>query len=86
MTPKPHSRTLPNSLLPSYAFAAPYSIRERSDPMRARIFPDYEAMSAAAADAVARRVGHDPSSVLLLPTGTTPLGMYRRLVDHVSSG
>jgi glucosamine-6-phosphate deaminase len=49
--------------------------------MRARVFPDYEAMSAAAADAVARRLGEDPSTVLLLPTGTTPLGMYRRLVD-----
>jgi glucosamine-6-phosphate deaminase len=49
--------------------------------MRARIFPDYEGMSAAAADAVARRVSENPSSVLLLPTGTTPLGMYRRLVD-----
>src|SRR5215212_7710847 len=54
--------------------------------MRARIFPDYEAMSAAAADAVARRVGEDPSSVLLLPTGTTPLGMYRRLVDMYRLG
>jgi glucosamine-6-phosphate deaminase len=49
--------------------------------MRARVFPDYEAMSAATADAVARRLGEDPSTVLLLPTGTTPLGMYRRLVD-----
>jgi glucosamine-6-phosphate deaminase len=49
--------------------------------MRARIFPDYEAMSAAAADAVARTLGEDLSSVLLLPTGPTPLGMYRRLVD-----
>ena len=49
--------------------------------MRARIFPDYEDMSAAAADAVIRRVSEDPASVLLLPTGTTPLGMYRRLVD-----
>src|ERR687897_3572059 len=49
--------------------------------MRARIFPDYEAMSAAAADAIAPRVEEGPSSVLLLPTGTTPLGMYRRLVD-----
>jgi len=49
--------------------------------MRARVFPDYEAMGAAAADAVARALGEDPSAVLLLPTGTTPLGMYRRLVD-----
>ena len=49
--------------------------------MRARVFPDYEAMSAAAADAVAHALGEDPAAVLLLPTGTTPLGMYRRLVD-----
>jgi glucosamine-6-phosphate deaminase len=54
--------------------------------MRARIFPDYEAMSVAAADAVARRVSEDPSCVLLLPTGTTPLGMYRRLVDMCRLG
>ena len=49
--------------------------------MRARIFPDYRAMSATAADAVAHTLGDNPSSVFLLPTGTTPLGMYRRLVD-----
>jgi glucosamine-6-phosphate deaminase len=49
--------------------------------MRVRIFPDYRAMSAAAADAVAHTLGDNPSSVFLLPTGTTPLGMYRRLVD-----
>jgi glucosamine-6-phosphate deaminase len=49
--------------------------------MRARVFPDYEAMSAAAADAVVHTLEEDPSSVLLLPTGTTPLGMYQRLVD-----
>ena len=54
--------------------------------MRARIFPDYEAMSAAAADAVAIRISDNPSSVLLLPTGTTPLGMYRRLVDMYRLG
>jgi glucosamine-6-phosphate deaminase len=48
--------------------------------MRARVFPDYEAMSAAAADAVVHTLEEDPSSVLLLPTGTTPLGMYQRLV------
>jgi glucosamine-6-phosphate deaminase len=54
--------------------------------MRARIFPDYEAMSAAAAGVVARKVGEDPSSFLLLPTGTTPLGMYRRLVDMYRLG
>ena len=54
--------------------------------MRARVFPDYEAMSAAAADVVARRLAEDPSTVLMLPTGTTPLGMYRRLVEMHALG
>jgi glucosamine-6-phosphate deaminase len=54
--------------------------------MRARVFPDYEAMSAAAADAVAQRLEEEPSTVLMLPTGTTPLGMYRRLVEVHRAG
>ena len=55
--------------------------------MRARVFPDYEAMSTAAADAVAQRLKEDSSTVLLLPTGITPLGMYRRLVEmHSTEG
>jgi glucosamine-6-phosphate deaminase len=55
--------------------------------VRARVFPDYEAMSAAAAGAVAQRLEEDPSTVLMLPTGITPLGMYRRLVEmHRTEG
>ena len=54
--------------------------------MNARVFPDYEAMSAAAAGVVARRLAEDPSTVLMLPTGTTPLGMYRHLVEMHLSG
>ena len=55
--------------------------------MKARVFPDYEAMSAAAADVLAQRLEENPSAVLMLPTGTTPLGMYRRLVEmHRSEG
>ena len=55
--------------------------------MRARVFPDYEAMSAAAAGAVAQRLEEEPSTVLMLPTGVTPLGMYRRLVEmHRTEG
>jgi glucosamine-6-phosphate deaminase len=54
--------------------------------MRARVFPDYESMSAAAADAVARRLEENPSTVLMLPTGITPLGMYRRLVEMDRAG
>ena len=55
--------------------------------MRARVFPDYDAMSAAAADVVARRSNEEPSAVFMLPTGITPLGIYRRLVEiHRSEG
>ncbi len=53
--------------------------------MRARVFPDYDAMSAAAADVVAQRLEERPSAVFMLPTGITPLGMYRRLVEMHSS-
>lgn len=55
--------------------------------MRARVFPDYGAMSAAAADVVAQRLEERPSAVFMLPTGITPLGMYRRLVEmHRTEG
>ena len=55
--------------------------------MKARILPDYESMSAAAATVVAEKIREEPGAVLLLPTGTTPLGMYRRLVElHVEEG
>jgi len=54
--------------------------------VRARVFPDYETMSAAAAYIVAGRLEEEPSPVLMLPTGTTPLGMYRRLVEIHRSG
>jgi glucosamine-6-phosphate deaminase len=37
-------------------------------------------MSEAAADVVASKLREKPDAVFLLPTGTTPLGMYRRLV------
>ncbi len=49
--------------------------------MRVRVLPDYESMSAAAAEIVAGKVREKPEAVFLLPTGTTPLGMYRRLVE-----
>jgi glucosamine-6-phosphate deaminase len=49
--------------------------------VRVRVLPDYESMSAAAAEIVAGKVREKPEAVFLLPTGTTPLGMYRRLVE-----
>jgi glucosamine-6-phosphate deaminase len=49
--------------------------------MQVRVLPDYESMSAAAAQIVAERIREKPRAVFLLPTGTTPLGMYGRLVE-----
>jgi glucosamine-6-phosphate deaminase len=44
-------------------------------------------MSAAAAEIVAAVIRAKPDAVLLLPTGTTPLGMYGRLVElHAQEG
>ena len=54
---------------------------------RMRIFPDYDAMSEAAAEAVASMLRDKPDAVFMVPTGTTPLGMYRRLVEvHRNEG
>jgi glucosamine-6-phosphate deaminase len=54
--------------------------------VRARVFPDYEALSVAVAHVVAGRLEEEPSTVFMLPTGITPLGMYRRLVEMHRSG
>jgi glucosamine-6-phosphate deaminase len=58
-----------------------------TDAPRTRIFPDFDAMSEAAADEVASMLRERPDAVFMVPTGTTPLGMYRRLVEmHESEG
>src|SRR3712207_5603816 len=54
--------------------------------MQARVCPNYETMSATAASKVAKKIREKPETVLLLPTGTTPLGMYRRLVEMYAEG
>lgn len=51
-----------------------------------QIVRDYQAMSAAAAEIVAEAVRANPELVLALPTGSTPLGMFRALVEQVASG
>lgn len=60
--------------------------------MRLIIQPDYQAISAWAADYVVERInsfvpseGH-PRFVLGLPTGSSPLGMYRALVEAHKAG
>ncbi|NCU32813.1 MAG: glucosamine-6-phosphate deaminase [Candidatus Moranbacteria bacterium] len=41
---------------------------------------DYDEVSFAAAKIVAHQIAENPKSVLGLPTGSTPLGMYRQLI------
>lgn len=55
--------------------------------LRTRVLPDYETMSSAAADVVATKLRENPHAVFMVPTGTTPLGMYRGLVaGHEGEG
>lgn len=48
--------------------------------MEVVICPDYETMSAQAAEAVAAVVREKPDAVLGLATGSTPLGLYKELI------
>lgn len=50
------------------------------------IAEDYEGMSRAAADVVAGVMADDPSCVLGLATGSTPIGMYACLADDCAQG
>src|SRR3712207_1209777 len=43
-------------------------------------------MSETAADVVASKLREEPRGVFMIPTGTTPLGMYRRLVARHEEG
>ncbi|WP_286643018.1 glucosamine-6-phosphate deaminase [Duncaniella freteri] len=59
--------------------------------MRLIIKPDYDRMSVYAADYVINRINehnkrYDRPFVLGLPTGSSPIGMYRELVKAVSEG
>ena len=55
--------------------------------LHTRVLPDYETMSAVAADVVASKLRERPDAVFMIPTGTTPLGMYRELVrEHEEEG
>lgn len=44
--------------------------------------PDYEHMSAAAAQRLLSAIRENPATVLGLPTGRTPVGMYARVVEE----
>jgi glucosamine-6-phosphate deaminase len=47
---------------------------------------DYDQLSAAAAETLVAHIRQQPDSVLVLPTGNTPLGMYRQLVQRAHGG
>jgi glucosamine-6-phosphate deaminase len=50
--------------------------------MRVLVTPDYQTLSQTAAERVAKAVRAKPALRLGLPTGNTPLGMYRELVKR----
>ena len=50
--------------------------------MKLEVFENYEEMSRYAADILQRQISEKPDSVLGLPTGSTPLGMYRELASR----
>lgn len=51
-----------------------------------KVVADYEAMSREAARLVAEAVAEKPNLVLALPTGSTPLGMFRELLEMRATG
>lgn len=54
--------------------------------MKITIVPDYDAMSLRAADVVTEVLTRNPSCALCLPTGNTPLGMFKILIERITSG
>jgi glucosamine-6-phosphate isomerase len=51
-----------------------------------QVYPTYEALSRAAADLVASTLKSKPDAVICLPSGSTPLGMFRELVQRQQQG
>lgn len=54
--------------------------------MKITIVADYDAMSLRAADIVTETLTQKPDCALCLPTGNTPLGMFKILIDRIKSG
>ena len=54
--------------------------------MRIIVSADYDEMSKLAAEDVAGIIRENPTVVLGLPTGSTPLGMYRNLITMHKQG
>ncbi len=54
--------------------------------MKLIVCHNYEEMSATAADIVADIIKKDPACVLGLATGSTPVGMYKKLIEKNAAG
>lgn len=55
--------------------------------MLVEVFPDYETMSDRAAEIVTNQIRKKPDSVIGFATGSTPLGLYERLIrNHKERG
>jgi glucosamine-6-phosphate deaminase len=50
--------------------------------MLVEVYPDYEAMSDRAAEIVTDQIRRKPDSVIGFATGSTPLGLYKRLIEN----
>ena len=54
--------------------------------MKIYVAEDYQSMSRKAANIVSAQVILNPASVLGLATGSTPVGMYKQLIDWYNNG
>ena len=59
---------------------------KRNGSMKKIVFENYDEMSRAAAEIVARQLKQKPNSVLGLATGSTPLGLYAELIRLYRAG
>lgn len=56
-----------------------------AESFRTHIAPDYTALSRQAADVIVQVVKQKPQAVIAVPTGSTPVGMFKALVEDVRS-
>ncbi|TWR28973.1 glucosamine-6-phosphate deaminase [Mucilaginibacter pallidiroseus] len=54
--------------------------------MQVKVFSDYDAMSKAVADMVAKQLAEKPDSLICFPSGDSPTGMLKHLVDAANNG
>ncbi len=81
----PGARTVTSVQLPPEGFG--YNLGQEKNTMLVEIVKDYDAVSERAAELVTAQIRRRPNSVLGFATGSTPLGLYQRLVrNHKERG